>query len=107
MIRIYGASDDLIEIESDDQSKFRSEEFPFTVRGFDDNSTALIAISDGTLLDIDYDRFGIWRFTPLNEGLYFSHIEQAADEYTTDFVVLVGYPRWIVLGTDVVRASGR
>ena len=57
MIRIYGASDDLIEVEGD-----ISEEFPYY------DEPALLAFSDGTILRVRYDDLGIWRITPLFKG---------------------------------------
>lgn len=48
-LKIYGSSDDLIEIEGD----IREELYVATDRGF-------IALSDGTLLTYDYD--GDWHF---------------------------------------------
>lgn len=74
MIRIYGASDDLIEIEGD-----ISEEF--TYLGDDDQ----LAFSDGTLLNIRYDSHGIWRLSPLYKGQSrLTHIVCTAEGYPDD-----------------------
>lgn len=60
MIRIYGASDDLIEIEGD-----ITEEFNFYG---DDDEERFLAFSDGTLLRVVFDSDSIWRLTPLFNG---------------------------------------
>jgi hypothetical protein len=59
MIRIYGASDDLIEVEGD-----ISEEFQYAY----DAEGDLIATSDGWVFRIYYDRDGVWRIVPLIKG---------------------------------------
>lgn len=106
MIRIYGANDDLIEVESNDQSKFRSEEFGYTDPGYGNGET-VIAVSDGTLLAVGRDRFGTWRFTPLNQGSAYYGIAHADEDQPSDVVFIKDYPKWIVRGDDVVRTNGR
>lgn len=59
-IVIYGASDDLIEIEGD-----IVEELDGSGADASDETTWL-AISDGTLLKVVYD--GCWRFTVIKKG---------------------------------------
>ena len=58
MLTIYGASDDLIEVEGD-----ISEEFTAL-----DDDGSLLAFSDGTVLRVRYTRDGIWRIEPLARG---------------------------------------
>jgi hypothetical protein len=106
LIRIYGSSDDLIEIESSNQAEFRSEEFPYSDPGHG-NGASFLATSDGTLLAIDRDRFGTWRFIPLNKGKYFDSIFQADEDDPSDVVFMHDYPKWIVMANDVVKADGR
>lgn len=55
--RIYGSSDDLIELEGD----FREE---FNVCP-EDGEFGYLALSNGVVLRVAYDDDGIWRFTPL------------------------------------------
>ncbi len=49
---VTGASDDLIEIAGELEEEFNSI----------DCSDGVMAFSDGTLLDVEYDEDGIWRF---------------------------------------------
>lgn len=75
MIRIYGASDDLIEIEGD-----ISEEFSYA--DYHDNDQGdLLGFSDGTILRITYDNDGIWRIQTLVSGrARLVHIVQLLDD---------------------------
>jgi len=63
VIKIYGASDDLIELEGD-----VTEEFPFTGKGKGEGGD-LLAFSNGTVLRIDYTDPGVWRITPVIHGV--------------------------------------
>jgi hypothetical protein len=58
-ITVYGASDDLIEVDGD-----ISEEFTYR----DDNDDNLLAFSDGTILRIRFDAAGVWRITKVAGG---------------------------------------
>jgi len=99
VIKISGASDDLIEIESDDGSKFKSEEF-----NVDSDFENLIAVSDGTLFAIKMNKYGSWRIDLLFAGSSYLGIEIWKGNDGSDFIMLDGYPTWIVLGTDLVHA---
>ena len=94
-LKIYGASDDLIEIEGDINAEF------------DANSDGpyYIAISDGTLLDIHYDNDGLWRIKLLIRGLsVLDRQEGSVDKDTNDIVTLVSTKpfKWVVLGVEKV-----
>jgi uncharacterized protein YjfI (DUF2170 family) len=95
MIKVYGSSDDLIEIESDDQTKFSSEEF-----NVDMDFENLISVSDGTLLAIKMNKYGTWRIDILHTGSQFLGVEIWKGQDGSDFAMIDGYPKWIVLGTD-------
>ena len=95
MIKIYGASDDLIEVESDDESQFRSEEF-----NVDSDFENLVAVSDGTLFAIKMSKYGSWRIDLLIAGSSYLGIEVWKGNDGSDFLALDGYPTWVVLGTD-------
>lgn len=104
MIRIYGASDDLIEIHSDDESVFKSEEF------YVENATGdgyVLALSDGTVLAINFDRFGTWRIVPIFSGYALSHIKYADIDEDSDIATLESDIKWVVFGTDMVMRAGR
>lgn len=94
MITIYGASDDLIEIEGD-----ISEEFPYT----DSEDGDVIGLSDGTALRVLFTDGGFWRITPITRGAAALRIEQAdedGDEYS-DRATLDGDVRWVVHGRGI------
>ncbi len=98
-IVIYGASDDLIEVES---TSFRDEEFNVYLN---ESESVILAVSDGTLLRVRYDEDGIWRFAPLVIGSANVTVEQGFDDDRhSDRVTLTGDDlRWVVLGSEIAR----
>jgi hypothetical protein len=66
---IYGASDDLVEVEGDVREEFNPGDGP-----------SYLAVSDGTVLRIAYD--GRWRIDRIAEGgaAVYEHILAEADE---------------------------
>jgi len=97
-IKIYGSSDDLLEIESD-----ISEEFNFYP---DEGTPALLAFSDGTLLSVVYDDNGIWRITRIVRGAAtFEKGEGDVEADTMDVVTLSGVDfKWAVLCEDASKS---
>jgi hypothetical protein len=94
-ITVYGASDDVIEIDGD-----IAEEFYYT-----DNSKRgdFLAFSDGTILRIVFGNDG-WRITPVFEGTSKLTIVQHADgEDGTDRAALDGDVAWVVHGIGWVK----
>ncbi len=90
MLTVYGASDDLIEVEGDIR-----EEFPAT--GEDD----LLALSNGVVLHVTYTDHGIWRIAPLAGGsrvtIDFAPTDDE-DNYT-DRATITERVSWVVHGT--------
>lgn len=70
-LRIYGASDDLIELEGD-----ISDEFGCYNPGEDG---ALLTLSDGTAIAWTYNDDGIWKAEVLAKGPLFGSIEPCCD----------------------------
>jgi hypothetical protein len=99
-IVIYGASDDLIEIEA---TAFADEEFG--VYPADGSDTLLLAVSDGSVFRVRYDEDGIWRFTPSVVGSASVDIEYGKDDRRhSDRVTLTGDNlRWVVLATEIAK----
>lgn len=93
MLKVYGASDDLIEIEGDIREEF------YAVSG---EKPTLLAFSDGTLLQVQYGGGGqaFWRITPLVYGAAKYQKTEATDEDVnySDIVTLEGDIKWIVCG---------
>lgn len=99
---IYGASDDLIEISG----KYSEEMSPNT-----DEGHFPIGVSDGTLLDVEYD--GEWKFRVQKKGTCFKKIIQSVgedgkhdkpyEEYTSysDLIIFEGDINWVVMGQGV------
>jgi hypothetical protein len=100
-ITIYGARDDLIEVDGD-----ISEEFTYAERGSGNGD--LLAFSDGTILRVEYTRTGVWRITPVAQGSAELHIEQAPEDDDcnySDHAVLSGAV-WVVQGIAHATARG-
>lgn len=90
-VTIYGASDDLIEIEGE----IREE---FTPLG--DGDETFMAFSDGTVLSIEYMNSGIWRIHLVRKGSAHYDKTEGTDpegDYS-DRVTLTGDIRWVVAG---------
>ena len=102
-ITVYGASDDLIEVEGD-----ISEEFPYKGDDEQEDRGDLLAFSDGTILRITFTASGVWRIAPVVLGTAHLNIEQAPendeDNYT-DRAVLIGV-EWVVQGTNYATTGG-
>jgi hypothetical protein len=90
MIRVEGASDDLIEIGGD-----ISEEFYLQ-----NDKGDLLAFSDGTVLRIEFG--DPWRITPIVRGNAALTILLAAehDDEGTDVATLDGDIAWVVHGVN-------
>jgi hypothetical protein len=98
-LKIYGASDDLIEVEGDIREEFNPQS----------DGPSLLALSDGTLLQIQYGagNKAFWRIQPLIYGsARYSKIEATdEDENYSDVVTLEGEIKWAVCGDQWSRAA--
>lgn len=99
-IVIYGASDDLIEIES---TAFGDEEFNVYLDSA--SESVILAVSDGTLLRVRYDEDGIWRFNAILVGSANVNIQHGVDDNKhSDIITLTGDDlRWVVLGSQIAK----
>lgn len=109
IVKVSGASDDLIEIEGD----ALNEEFSALTEQFEDRADAgaLLAFSDGTVLEILYAMpgdGGFWRIRRLMAGSAKYELREATDEDKdySDVATLTGDLRWVVRGDQVARAKG-
>lgn len=97
MIKVYGSSDDLIEIESDNKEEFPSEEF------LTYEESNVVAFSDGTLLEVRFDRWGVWRIAPLERGPNFQSVTYT-DDGSSDIALIEGrFIKWVVLSKEEIR----
>ena len=95
---IYGASDDLIEIDGDLREEFNCW------LGLPDNH-AYLAVSDGSLFRVRYDEDGIWRFTPILIGSAIVDIKMGVDDRRhSDTVMMTGDDlTWVALAAEVKK----
>lgn len=98
-IEIYGASDDLIELDGDISEEFNPP--------YDEDAGSLLAFSDGTVLKIVYGDEGIWRISPIHTGTAAYELTQGTDmdEDYTDRATLTGEIDWVVFGTRIEKAK--
>lgn len=88
--KIYGASDDLIELSGQIE-----EEFPAYTS--EEDGSHILAFSDGTLLEVTYDDDGIWRIKRLVSGSCdFKHKPGSVENDVPDEATLIGDLRWVV-----------
>lgn len=104
-ITVYGASDDTIVVGGD-----IAEEFPYQRPGYGQPSGDLLAVSDGTILRIDFTREGIWRIAPVVHGSGMLSIEQAPEGDDRNYsdratLLLPDGPAWVVHGIDWAKAD--
>lgn len=93
-LRIYGASDDLIEVEGDIR-----DEFPYS----DAEAGDLLAFSDGTILRIAYTTSGVWTISLVRRGRCEYDLRQApegVDDDYSDVALLRGDITWVVHATE-------
>lgn len=89
VVEVYGASDDLIEVDGDICEEFNP---------IGDTSNYL-AFSDGTLLSVTYDQDGIWRISALYKGSAQLELKQSVDvddDNYSDRATLIGDVEWVV-----------
>lgn len=98
MLKVSGASDDLIELEGDISDEFNR---------YDSEDGDYLAFSDGTCLKVIYDDDGLWRLTVIAQGTLFKEkIEGNVIEDKNDVVIFEDGVKWCVCGPDLAK-SGR
>ena len=99
MTKVYGASDDLVEVEGDINGEVGCY-------GTDDNEHGvLIILSDGTLLEVKYGKsdMAIWGITLIKAGDLFDRIEPCSDEDAdpySDIAYFRSGLKWSYAATD-------
>lgn len=100
-VKVYGASDDLIEIDGD-----VVEEFTW----YTDDEPAYLGFSDGTVLRIIYDKTALWKIMIINKGTatvekVFEATDSDGDEYS-DIVVLKDEKiDWVMFASKFVKSK--
>jgi len=92
-IKIYGASDDLLEFSGDIEDEFN----------VNCNEPFYIGLSDGTLLRVEYDDNAIWRINLVRKGLNkFEKTDGDVELDTNDIVSIGGVISWVLVGTEKI-----
>ena len=94
-VTVYGASDDLIEIDGDIH-----EEFSHYSSG-EEGDPALLAFSDGTVLRIVHDSEGMAHHPVVQGTATLTHTFGQDDREHTDKATLDGDIRWVVYGQEM------
>lgn len=102
-VEVYGASDDLIEVEGDIR-----EEFTHGNDGAD-----YLAFNDGSVLSVEYTADGFWRINRAAEGVaQYEKVEAIdadgaaySDKVTLTIPDLARW-EWVVCGHTLVKAPG-
>lgn len=94
-LKIYGSSDDLVEIEGDYREEFNphSDEWSYLI------------FSDGTAIKILYTGNGVWKIELIAIGKETVHkftpcIAENIDETYSDELILEGTFRWVIFATE-------
>jgi len=98
-VEIYGASDDLIEVEGDITEEFNPSD-----------GVGVLAFSEGTVLEVRYTDAGLWKITRTAKGTArCSNLFEATDpdsgEYS-DKMQLMGDIEWVALAGMIARKRG-
>ena len=97
-VTVYGASDDLIEVDGDVTEEFYAS---------NDEDLVYLAFSDGTVLKVLFDAEGIWRITHKRRGSSEVEIIQCPpeqDDVYSDRAVILGGVQWVVYGNQIAEA---
>lgn len=86
--RIWGASDDLVEIDGD----VRGEEGSF-------DTDTLLVCSDGSILSIEYGKLGVWKITIIRQGDLYERLEVCDDpdaDVYSDIAHFKDNMKWVI-----------
>lgn len=101
---VTGGSDDLIEIDGDIREEFNVH--------MEDDLRFVLGFSEGTLLEVEYDKDGLWRFRCLVSGAAEMSKKEGSPEADTFDVVTLKMPaetpiRWVMFGHHYVVRKER
>lgn len=100
-LKVSGYSDDIVYVEGD-----LNEEFYPEMISDPDNDDLYMAFSDGTLLKVNYDEDGVWRFQLRFPGeLFIEKTEGDIGTDTNDMVTFQPGVKWCVLGPKGVETA--
>ena len=95
--RIYGTSDDLIEVDGD-------------VRGEHCDDHAFLFLSDGTILEVSYPKgeLAIWEVKPIQVGSLFLTVEPCFDEDNSpysDIALFAEGLKWVYATSGIEKVE--
>lgn len=93
MIKVYGASDDLVEVEGDPGEEFGCY-----------NKTGYLVFSNGVVLSIAYGDLGIWKINKMSDPLKVVNLEICEDPDAnpySDIAYIDGDIKWMFFTTDI------
>ncbi len=105
---VYGASDDLIEVEGAIREEFNPN--------YSDDGPTYLGFSNGVVLKVEYDDEGTWAIAPraghsLVEVVFARGEEQAADKDGcpgySDKAIISGEVTWVVCGQSWAKGGAR
>lgn len=98
-VTVYGASDDLIEIEGDVREEF-------SALSDDGDDGGLLAFSNGVVLDVRY-RNGVWRIAPIvgASRVNITFAPEDDDDDYSDKAEVVEDVKWVVFGSAFIKAK--
>lgn len=98
MIKVYGSSDDRIEVEGEKLN----EEF------YGGEQATYLSFSDGTLLSCVYSDDALWHFAVLQKGTSFVSKDECiieTSERHSDYIFLGDDVKWVMFGSQLERAK--
>ena len=99
-LRIYGASDDLVEVEGDVDEEFSA----YT----SDDTRYVVATSTGHALSIRYDEDGCWRISQLGGPTPIRRVHEGVpDGDYSDIVEIEQDVEWVAFGGEFARRRDR
>jgi hypothetical protein len=100
-LKVYGASDDLIEIVGDVKEEFLT----YYDDTEEDNPRRNLAFSDGSIFRVTYGiDGGFWRFTPIKKGTLYDHKDEATNDDGDDYSDILYFKdgiKWVLMGCDL------
>lgn len=98
VIKIYGHSDDCIEIDGDIEEEFT----------YYDDEPHYLGFSDGTVLKIFYDETGLWKIVQINKGeadfeFEFVATDAESDDYSDIVILKSAKIDWVIYGSKFAK----
>jgi hypothetical protein len=101
VVEVYGASDDLIEVEGDIREEFNILGAP--------EAGSVLAFSNGVVLRVRFGLEGVWRITPVagasQEKLSIVQAPERDSGNYSDRAFVHDHIEWVVLGSEITHSK--